>query len=81
MDYVRRCKYKPHNNRADYDAVFKTLHGVNDGCQSTICGKVLNEMWLIERSNEVKIEDITCKKCVKKIKRQEYLEILFAGRV
>jgi hypothetical protein len=55
--YVRRCKNKITT------ATYKTLHVANSNY--TLCGKELNEMWYVESSAGLELDDVTCKECKK----------------
>jgi len=57
LHYVRRCKNKITNE------VYDTLHIANSNY--TFCGKELNEMWYVESSAGLELDDVTCKKCKK----------------
>jgi len=57
LNYVRRCKNKTTNE------THKTLHIADN--DSTFCGKELNEMWYVESSAGLDLDDVTCTKCRK----------------
>lgn len=61
--YVRRCKNKYDSERHE------TLHASN--INSTFCGKRLNEMWFVESSAGLSIKDVTCKQCLREIKKKQ----------
>jgi len=79
MNYARRAKYK-YDHEKSFES-FKTLHGVGKGYMNTLCNKELNEMWVVENNADYKIEDITCKKCIQKIKRDDFFRSLFPKKV
>jgi len=55
--YTRRCKNKTTTE------TYKTLHIANSNY--TFCGKELNEMWYVESSAGLGLNDVTCKECKK----------------
>jgi hypothetical protein len=57
LHYVRRCKNKTTNE------TYKTLHIADN--DHTLCGKELNEMWFVESSAGLELDDVTCKECKK----------------
>jgi hypothetical protein len=63
LDFVRRCKNKTTKE------THNTLH-VADSIR-TLCGKELNEMWYVESSAGLELDDVTCKKCKKMLILQD----------
>ena len=66
LNYVKRCKYSP-NNKERLSETFKTVHAATNN--ETFCGKALNEMWYVESSCGMSIDDVTCKECLKVLKK------------
>jgi hypothetical protein len=64
IEYVQRCKSMAS------DDMREVMHGAI-GCH-TLCGKELNEMWFIHSKAGRSVEDVTCKKCIKELKSNQY---------
>ena len=57
--YVRRCRYKTGNK------TYKTTHIAYK--DKTMCGKELNDMWMLMDDKDLTIKDITCKECLRRL--------------
>lgn len=60
MNFVRRCKSKTGDDRHN------TMHAANNN--ATYCGHELDEMWFVESSHGLSVDDVTCRKCISVIK-------------
>lgn len=56
LNYAQRCK-----NKFGFD-VHTKVHAADNN--QTFCGKDLNEMWFINSSRGMTLNNVTCKKCL-----------------